>query len=163
MMKLKSKKNQANCPCATGKRQQGFVLILALVLLAVMTLIGVSSMNSASMELRAAANAQHHQVAFNAVQSVIEFAISDTGTQLIDYQNSNSAAQVITSHTVEDANNLTASAEYVGCSIGIGSSMEEGKGVRYNYLNITGTGSNKSGTATSTQVQGVRHVSAACN
>lgn len=143
-------------------KQRGFVLVLALVLLAVMTLIGISSMNSANMELRAAANAQHHQVAFNAVQSVLEFAISDAGTQIIDYQDSNSGAQVISTHTVANTNNLSASAAYTGCSIGIGSSMEEGKGVRYNFLNITGTGTNKTGTAKSVQVQGVRHVSAAC-
>lgn len=151
-----------NMKIRSNSKQNGFVLVLALVLLAVMTLIGVSSMNSASLELKAAANAQHHQVAFNAVQSVLEFAISNTGTQLIDYQNSDSAAQVITTHTVTNTSNLKATAEYVGCSIGIGSSMEDGKGIRYNYLNITGTGTNKSGAAASTQIQGVRNISAAC-
>jgi len=63
-----------------NSKQQGFVLILALVMLTVLTLIGVSSMNSANMELRATANAQQHQVAFNAVQALIEYSVSPSTT-----------------------------------------------------------------------------------
>lgn len=142
--------------------QKGFVLILLLVLMAVMTLIGVSSMNSANMELRAAANARQHHAAFNAVQSVIEYAISSTGASLIDYQTSVATPQVV-AHTLTDATALSASAQYAGCTSGVGSSLEEGKGLRYNFFNITGSGANKTGTATSLQVQGVRFPAAACD
>jgi Tfp pilus assembly protein PilX len=143
-------------------RQQGFVLVLSLVMLAVLTLIGVSSMNSSNMELKATANARQHQVAFNAVQSVLEYAISDTGASLIDYQTSNAAPQVI-DYSVAGADLLSATAVYAGCTVGVGSSLEESKGFSYNFFNITGKGSNATKTATSTQNQGVRFPAAACN
>lgn len=142
-------------------KQQGFVLVLALVLLAVMTLIGVSSMSSANMELKATANAQHHLIAFNAVQSVIEFALSAVTT--FDFQtNDPDLTQSITTHTVTNTSALTASAVFVGCTTGVGSSLQAGKGFSYNFYRVTGTGSNASGTATSIQNQGVRFPAAAC-
>jgi len=143
------------------KQQNGFVLILALVFLAVMTLIGVSSMNSASMELKATANAQQHNIAFNAAQSVLEFAISKTGETVIDFQTSNVTPQVVTI-TLANASALSATAVYGGCSVGIGSSLEEGKGFSYNFFNIAGSGSNSTGAATSIQTQGVRYPAATC-
>ena len=141
-------------------KQQGFVLVLALVLLAVMTLIGVSSMNSANMELKATANAQQHQFAFNAGQSIIEFAVSADGANIIDYQTTDPTPQQVVT-TVAGVTS-TAEAVYAGCSVGIGSSLEEGKGFSYNFFNITGTGSNSTKTATSIQAQGVRFPTAAC-
>jgi len=143
------------------EQQRGFVLVLALVLLAVLTLIGVSSMNSANMELKATANAQQHQIAFDSVQSVLEYAVSATGASLIDFQTNDPTPQVV-STTVANASSLSASAVYSGCSIGVGSSLEEGKGFSYNFFNITGTGSNSTDTATSIQVQGVRFPAASC-
>ena len=142
-----------------GNKQQGFVLILALVLLAVMTLIGVSSMNSANMELKATANAQQHQFAFNAGQSILEFAVSADGAKLIDFQTSDPTPQPVTTTGVV----ATAEAVYAGCGVGIGSSLEEGKGFSYNFFNITGSGSNSTATATSTQAQGIRFPAAACD
>ncbi len=144
-----------------ARRQQGFVLILALVLLAVMTLIGVSSMNSANMELKATANAQQHQIAFNAVQSLLEFVVSATGASLIDFQTDDPAPQVVT-HTLVNASALSASAVFSGCSVGVGSSIQKDKGFSYNFYDISGSGSNSTGTATSIQTQGVRFPAAAC-
>ena len=141
-------------------KQQGFVLILALGLLAVLTLIGVSSMQRANMELRATANAQQHQMAFNGVQSLIEFTISDTGTSLLDFQTTDTTPQTLTT-TMPDTKNLSATMVLAGCSIGVGSSLS-GKGFSYNFFNITGTGSNKTGTSSSLQTQGVRYPVAAC-
>lgn len=145
-----------------NKQQRGFVLILALVLLAVMTLIGVSSMNSANMELKSTANAQQHQVAFNAVQSLLEFAVSAPGAALINFQTTDPAPQIVT-HAVANSSGLTASAVFAGCSIGVGSSLAKGKGFSYNFFDITGSGSNATGTATSIQAQGVRYPAAACD
>ena len=144
-----------------NKQQRGFVLVLALVLLAVMTLIGVSSMNSSNMELKATANAQQHQVAFNAVQSLLEFAVSSGGAALIDFQTSDPTPQIVT-HVLANASALTASAVYAGCSVGVGSSLEEGKGFSYNFFDISGSGSNATGSATSIQSQGIRFPAAAC-
>jgi hypothetical protein len=143
--------------------QQGFVLILVLVLLAVLTLIGVSSMNSANVELKATANAKQHQIAFTVVQSVLEFAVSKDGAALIDYQTNNPATQSITSHTVANGSSLRADAVYAGCGVAVGNSLEEGKGFSYNFFDITGSGSNTTGTASSVQTQGIRYPAAACS
>lgn len=147
-----------------GKQQHGFVLILVLVLLAVLTLIGVSSMNSSTMELKATANARQHQVAFNAVQSVIEYALSSGAT--IDLQTTHTAIQVVDVSSVvadvEDASALSAEVNHAGCAIGVGSSMEEGKGFSYNFYNVKASGSNLKGTTTAIQHQGVRFPAAAC-
>ena len=146
----------------SASKQQGFVLILALVLLAVMTLIGVSSMNNANMELKATANAQQHQVAFNAVQSLLEYAISADGVTTLDFQTTNTTPQLIKA-SVPNTSNLVASAVYSGCSVGVGSSLEEGKGFSYNFFDISGSGSNSTNTATSIQAQGIRYPAAACD
>ncbi|MCK4834359.1 MAG: hypothetical protein KAT12_06260 [Gammaproteobacteria bacterium] len=144
-------------------QQQGFVLVLALVLLAVMTLIGVSSMDSANMEMKATANAHQHHVAFNAVQSVLEYALSSdpVATAKISYQYTGKTPQLL-DHTVANASSLQAAVLHVGCTVGVGSSLEEGKSFSYNFYNINGTGANKTKTASSFQTQGVRYPAAAC-
>ena len=142
------------------RNQRGFVLILALVMLAVLTLIGVSSMNSANLELKAAANAKQHQVAFNAAQSLLEFTISKPGTNVIDYQTMDTAPQLYNSYVMAGASNLSASISYIGCGKGTGGSLEAGKGFSFNFYNVRGSGSNAAGSATSNQVMGVRYPSA---
>jgi len=146
------------------KRQQGFVLVLVLVLLAVLTLIGVSSMNSSSMELKAVGNAKQHSIAFNAVQSAIEYAVSadPVVTAAIDFQtNDDTQVQTVTT-TVTGSGTLTADARFSGCGIAPGSSLQAGKGFSYNFFDITVSGTNAVGTANSTQVQGIRFPAASC-
>jgi type IV pilus assembly protein PilX len=144
-------------------RQQGFVLVLTLVLLAVLTLIGVSSMNSSSMELRASANARQHQIAFNVVQSLLEFSVSADGAALIDFQiNDPKVTQSIKTYTVKNGSALQSDAVFSGCGVALGNSLEEGKGFSFNYFDITGSGSNAKGTANSVQVQGIRFPAASC-
>lgn len=144
-------------------RQRGFVLILSLVMLAVLTLIGVSSMNRSNMELKSAANSRQHQAAFNAAQSVLEYASSDAGVKAIDYQTTtpNSVSSYADAGDL-NATNVSAVVNYVGCSAAIGSSLEEGKGFSYSYFNVAGSASNATGTATSLQSQGVRYPAAGC-
>jgi len=146
--------------------QGGFVLVMALVVLAAMTLIGVSSMNGANIELKSAANARQHQVAFNAVHSLLEYTLSadavTTASVPIDYQISDSSVTQEVSHAVENAASLQASIVFAGCSSGVGSSLEAGKGVSYNFYNIAASGTNATGTSSSLQERGVRYPSAAC-
>jgi type IV pilus assembly protein PilX len=141
------------------QKHQGFVLVLVLVMLAVLTLIGVSSMNSSSMELKAAANAKQHSIAFNVVQSVLEYAVSADGAGLIDFQITDGIPQEI-NPTVTDGSSISAKAVFSGCGISSGSSLE--KGFSYNFFDITATGSNSAGTATSVQTQGIRFPAASC-
>ena len=160
----KYKKQQCNRQLHKAQ-QQGFVLILVLVMLAVLTLIGVSSMNSANMELKATANARQHQAAFHVTQSVLEFAVSADGAALIDFQiNDSTQTQTIDENSedfsVSGSSDYSASAVFVGCGVGVGSSLE--KGFSFNFFDITGTGTNAVGTGTSVQVQGIRFPAAAC-
>lgn len=150
------------------KQQSGFVLVLTLVFLAVMTLIGVSSMNSASMELKATANTQQHHIAFNAAQSVIEFALS-VGSNLNYQDTTDQTVDVgLMPNALPGTHSLSASKVQAGCTIGVGSSLEAGRGFSYNFFVVTADGFNKTkagnkGLATSRQVQGVRYPAAACN
>ena len=162
MNQNKQKYNSFHNPQLPLVRQQGFVLILVLVLLAVLTLIGVSSMNSSSMELRATANARQHHVAFNAVQSLIEYTVSGQTAVTVDFQTVPSTTQTVP-YAMTGASALTADVAYAGCAASVGSSLEEGKGFSSNFFNVTAKGANAAGTATSTQVQGVRFPAAACN
>lgn len=150
------------------QKQNGFVLILALVLLAVMTLIGVSSMTSSSMELRATANARQHHVAFNVGQSILEFALS--GDTNLDFQTDVTTTKYIDTallpQSIKDETLISAvsgESNYAGCAVAVGSSLEEGKGLSSNFFEITATASNASGSATSIQGQGLRFPAAACN
>ena len=146
--------------------QQGFVLVMALVLLAAMTLIGVSSMGGASMELKATANARQHQIAFNAVHSLLEYTLSadavTTANVPIDYQIADVNVTQNVTHTLANASSLQATIVFAGCSSGVGSSLAAGKGVSYNFYNIDASGSNATGTSTSIQGQGIRYPSASC-
>ncbi len=153
------KKQQCNAQLHKA-RQQGFVLVLVLVMLAVLTLIGVSSMNSANMELKATANAKQHQAAFHVVQSVLEFAVSADGAALIDFQIYEPAPIDSSDFTVVNGTAYSAETVFTGCGVGVGSSLE--KGFSFNFFDITGTGSNAGGTAASVQTQGIRFPAAAC-
>ncbi len=144
------------------KQQRGFVLILALVMLSVLTLIGVSSMNSANIELKATANAKQHQAAFNATQSLLEFTVSKPGTTVINYQTRSATPQLYNAYTLPATSSLSVLVEYIGCSKGTGGSLEDGKSLGYNYFDIKASGSNATGTATSSQTLGVRYPAASC-
>jgi type IV pilus assembly protein PilX len=57
-------------------RERGATLVVSLVLLLVLTVLGVSGMNTATLELTMASNAQFHQDAFQAAETGIDIAIS---------------------------------------------------------------------------------------
>jgi type IV pilus assembly protein PilX len=56
-------------------RQTGATLIVGLILLLVLTVVGVSGMNTATMELAMAANTQYQQDAFQMAEDAIDIAI----------------------------------------------------------------------------------------
>jgi len=61
---------------APRSRQTGAALFVGLVLLLVMTVLGVSGMNTATLELTMAGNSQAQQQAFQAAETGIDIAIS---------------------------------------------------------------------------------------
>ena len=58
------------------KQQQGAALVVGLVLLMVLTVLGVSGMNTATLELTMASNTQFHQDAFQAAETGIDISIA---------------------------------------------------------------------------------------
>lgn len=156
--------------------QQGAVLILALVMLTVLTLIGVSSMSSSSLELKVASNAQQHNVAFQGAQSRIAFAGADDPINPINFlipidienppswpvQFCNPAENCPNGGSGNTAWVATAQVDYLGCSKGFGSSLEAGKGFSYRIFQIAAIGQTNALTARSAQVGAVRNPVKSC-
>ena len=59
---------------AANKKQAGAALVVSLFILLVMTLIGVSSMQTTTMEEKMASNTREHQQAFEAAESALRAA-----------------------------------------------------------------------------------------
>lgn len=59
-------------------RQTGAALVIGLVLLMVLTVLGVSGINMATLELNMAGNEQAQQLAFQAAETGIDVALSGT-------------------------------------------------------------------------------------
>ncbi len=60
---------------ASTKKQQGVVLVIALLILVVMTVLGVSMLSTSSMEERMASNLQSKSITFQAAESCIRSAL----------------------------------------------------------------------------------------
>ena len=158
------------------KKQSGVVLVMALVMLTLLTLIGVSSMSSATLEMRVAGNMQQHNIAFQAAQSRLAFAGSDDAANPIDYLIApDPVTGVIPTQTCDpddcpdakDAGGVklwaaTATVEYVDCGKGLGSSLEAGKGFSYRIFEIKATGQTVTGSAKSVQASATRYPVKGC-
>lgn len=67
----------------SGKRQGGAVLVIALVLLLALTVLGVSTMSTARMEMRMAANDQFFENAFQLAETGLDTDIADLNAGVI--------------------------------------------------------------------------------
>ena len=144
-------------------RQQGAVLVMALVMLTVLTLIGVSSMSSSTLELKVAGNTQQHDIAFQAAQTVIDIAASEDPLNTNNYQVFNMGVEQIINYASADSMaTAQAATVWAGCKKNIGSSLEEGKAPASNFFNVRATGMTITGSSLSVQVQGLRFPAAAC-
>ena len=78
--------NLRNISCAPGRgRQQGMVLLVALVMLLLITMIGVSSMQNATMQEKMANSAQTRNTTFQAAEAALrvgENAVAATSYSL---------------------------------------------------------------------------------
>ena len=76
----------------TGKlihSQEGFVLVISLLILVVVTMLGVTGLSSATLEGRMAHNMQHSMYAFQAAESVIEDTIRSGERKDTNYTEAN--------------------------------------------------------------------------
>ena len=146
------------------KRQSGVVLVMALVMLTVLTLIGVTSMSSSTLEMKVAGNMQERNIAFQAAQSRLAFAgsVDDDSNPInyliaVDVQADPSTWPVQTCDPADgclDGSNWMAKARvnYKSCAKGTGSSLEAGKGFSYRTFEIQATGETVTGSSRSVQV-----------
>ena len=75
-------------------RQAGAALFTSLVLLLVMTVLGLSSMNTNILEERMAANSQEGHRAFRAAESLVETLFASTDPEVINLSNTANAPYV---------------------------------------------------------------------
>ncbi len=146
--------------------QKGAVLVLALVMLTVLTLIGVSSMSSSSLELKVASNAQQHNIAFQGTQSRVAFASVNDPVNPINFLIADTTI-VQTCNPADGCPNggdwvATADVNYIDCSKGYGSSLEAGKGFSYRIFEVVATGETTTLSSRSTQVGAVRYPVKGC-
>ena len=157
------------CKTHNLNKQQGAVLVMALVMLTVLTLIGVSSMSSSTLELKVAGNTQQHDTAFQAAQSVIDIASSEDPLNTNNYQvfitdSANPAFEQIINYASADGKATAQSATYwTGCKKNVCNSLEEGKAPFSNFFNVRATGMTVTGSSSSVQMQGLRFPSQGCS
>ena len=151
-------------------KQTGVVLVMSLVMLTVLTLIGVTSMTSATLEMKISNNMQQHNVAFQAAQSRLAFAGADDSSNPINYL---IAIPDLLNPPVQTCNagdgcpggaNWVAAAEvkYLDCFKGFGNSLEVGKGFSYRLFEIQATGETASGSSRSVQASAIRYPVKGC-
>jgi type IV pilus assembly protein PilX len=150
-------------------QQQGAVLVMALVMLTVLTLIGLSSMSSSTIEMKVSSNTQQHDIAFQAAQGIIDIASSPNSPlntnnyQVFETDDTQPGYEQNLLYTGSSGKSAaTAITTWIGCKAQIGSSLEQGKAPVVNFFNVSATGTTVTGSATSVQMQGVRYPAAAC-
>ena len=151
------------------QKQAGVVLVMALVMLTVLTLIGVSTMSRSTLEMKVASNMQQHNVAFQAAQSRLAFAGSQDTSNPIDYLIAEVNGSVpdqtcnVADGCVDGADWVaSATVEYVVCGKGFGSSLESGKGFSYRTFEIIATGETLTGSSRSIQTSAIRYPVKGC-
>lgn len=154
-------------------QQKGAVLVLALVLLTILTIIGVASMSSSTLEMKVASNTQQKNLAFQGALSRLEFLSSDNAANPVDFKTAipdetdSNTWPILTCDSTDGCPNgtdwnATAVINYLGCFKNYGDSLEAGKGVSRRLWNARVTGQNGTGSATSVQAQGLRVTVAGC-
>jgi type IV pilus assembly protein PilX len=151
-------------PRAAGaRRQRGAALVVSMILLMVLTLLAISGMSTATLELQMAGNAQSSENAFQAAETGVEEALRDArlngvNTANVDPEVTETVAGTTTDRykilTQHDPDNGVTKVPSGGFSMGVG------KGFSAYHFDVTSTGTS-SRNATQTHVQGFYVVAAA--
>jgi len=140
---------------ASTRRQGGAALVVGMILLMVLTLLAISGMTSATMELQMAGNAQYSENAFQAAETGVEVAmrearVNGTNTANVDPEKTEVVAGT-TDHykiiTLHNPDNGVTKVPAGGFSMGVG------KGFSAYHFDVTSTGTS-SRSSTQTHVQG---------
>lgn len=140
---------------ANARRQRGAALVVGMILLMVLTLLAISGMNTATLELQMAGNAQYSENAFQAAETGIEEAMRDARTRGVNTANVDPErtetvpGSTTDQYTIETVHNLDTGQTSVP---GGGFSLGEDKGYHAYHFEVTSTGTS-SRDATQTHVQ----------
>ncbi len=86
--------------CTNIRRQNGAVLIVSLIIMMVMTMIGIASMQSSTMEEKMAGNMRDQSIAFQSAETALRAGELYLGTPILPvFNNSNGFFQPATGET----------------------------------------------------------------
>jgi type IV pilus assembly protein PilX len=141
---------------ARARHQGGAALVVGMILLMVLTLLAISGMNSATLELQMAGNTQYSENAFQAAETGVEEALREarvngTNTSNVDPWKTEVVAGTTSDHykiiTLHNPDNGVTKVPAGGFSMGVG------KGFSAYHFDVTSTGTS-SRSSTQTHVQG---------
>jgi len=147
---------QRNLSLARAQHQSGAALVVGLILLMVLTLLAISGMNSATLELQMAGNAQYTENAFQASETGVEEALREARVLGVNTANVDPEKILdVPGSTTDDYKILTRHNPDNGVTNvpSGGFSMGVGKGFSAYHFDITSTGTS-SRDSTQTHVQG---------
>lgn len=157
------------------QRQQGAVLAVALILLLVITVIGVSTFKATGLEEKMAANAQFKSIVFQGSESAIAATWSDlsylsdalvkseqdsdadTAGQQIVWPTKNVANGVSNMSMASEARFVEERKDFVQDQSATSLAMDSSAAVCYYTYEIRGTAEITNTNSKNTNVQGVRH------
>lgn len=106
----------------TAGRQDGIVLVVGLVFLLVLTIIGITSLRTTTLEERMAGNLQQQTIAFQDAESRVAQLINTLNAGTVNLS-ANDTCQTIEADTNPGSNNSQAIASFHTCPEYIGTSM----------------------------------------
>ncbi len=109
-------------PRPIGHSQQGAALIVGLILLLVLTILAVSTMRTATLELLMASNAQYKEDAFQTAEAGIEVALDKLENGVVTLLTVPDIPQAIDTGMATPRGQFDTSAVYLGDSLPVGSS-----------------------------------------
>jgi len=138
-------------------KQNGAVLVMSMLMLLIMTMIGVTTMNTATMEEKMSANSMNSNISLQASESAVDAALNDTNNLVLAL---NSSTAIAISVDLGDPN-ITANATilYKGATIAPGFSFGANQGTFSTYqFEAEGTGEVPAAKAKTVTAQGVYRV-----
>ena len=138
-----------------GRQQRGFVLVVCLIFLLVLTVLGINNMGTSSLQARMASNAQSKLIAFQAADSAIEATFTGSNDVFNAIVLNAQPATPVTSNYSINSNTVATNSYVVNFNSGgtnYGNSLTQFSGA---LVEISSTATNPNSNAKSVLVQGV--------
>lgn len=136
-------------PQGARRRQRGSALIVAFVFLIIMTILGLSSMNTSRLELKMANNLQYADLAFQTAESGIDLLLATPALKSKLNTDPTDLVGFKQSYTIKSGQDATAAARFITAGLAPGYSI----GTPALHYQITSTGEGAGG-GESEHVQG---------